>query len=282
MSEVQSDERRTDGEQTDEQRTDGVQTYEQQFDGQQMSDDIVGEKFPEYQETGFAIPDIEPEASFAENKEEIFRRNSIIAAEEKESPSYRVRYPDNIDAEEIFPGSRAVSVDKNTVQKSVLDKIKSFYAEDPRMKLITILCILAFMFFASAVIITSTRNSSDRTSINVRAFEKAEENARHAYNAASAGLTELAINGKVTDGNTFENKGTVFVFGSSETNVADYLGNYFTGYVYGSYNSEIFTVDYALWSSETIPDEYKRMLTTEEKEALAKQGIIIGCYPEID
>ncbi|MDE6764053.1 MAG: hypothetical protein K2J73_10305 [Oscillospiraceae bacterium] len=42
------------------------------------------------------------------------------------------------------------------------------------------------------------------------------------------------------------------------------------------------TVEYALWSAEPSPDEYKRVLTDSEQEALAKEGIIIGCYPLFD
>lgn len=246
-----------------------------------IDNDIVKVDLPEYEEDSFAIPDIESESSFSENKDEIYRRNRLMAAEENELPAYRVKYPDNIDAEEIYPQARTISAAVNEIpeQESVLDKIKHIFRTDPRIRMAAILVALT-LITASAVITKTVSQAGSVSSINAKAAEKAEETAKHAYNAASAGLVELAINDKLTDGSTFENKGTVFVFGSSEVNMADYLGNYFNGYVYGVYNKETYAVDYALWSAETIPDEYKRMLTSDEREALAKKGIIIGCYPD--
>ena len=246
--------------------------------------DVVEIDLPEYEEDHSAIPDVDAEASFAENKDEIFRRNTIIAAEEDELPAYRVKYPDKIDAEEIYPQNSLVHGDTKQGNESILDKIKSFYADDPRMKFISVLCALAFIFFASAVIITSTHNSGADagTSVNLKASEQADDTAKKAHVAASTVLTNLAITGTEIDGRTFENNGTVFIFGSNEVNAADYLGSYFTGYVYGVYDAEYGSVQYTLWSNEPIPDEYKRLLTAGEKADLAKQGIIIGCYPEID
>ncbi|MCH5193943.1 MAG: hypothetical protein J1F11_08285 [Oscillospiraceae bacterium] len=247
----------------------------------QSDNDIVKMELPAYEEDHSAIPDVEEEASFAENRDEIFRRNMMIAAEEDQLPAQRVKYPDNMDAEEIYPQGNVLSVHDVTEQEGVLSKIKHIFKTDPRMTMAAALFAIV-LITASAVITKTASPSGGAVAINTKAYEKAEDTAKSVYSAASAGLVELAINNKVTGGSTFENKGTVFVFGDSEVNTADYLGNYFTGYVYGTYNPETFAVDYALWSAETIPDEYKRLLTAEEREALAKQGIIIGCYPERD
>ena len=43
--------------------------------------DVMKIDLPAYQEDSFAIPDIEPENSFADNKEEIYRRNRLIVAD---------------------------------------------------------------------------------------------------------------------------------------------------------------------------------------------------------
>ncbi|MCH5193941.1 MAG: hypothetical protein J1F11_08275 [Oscillospiraceae bacterium] len=43
--------------------------------------DVLEIDLPAYEEDSFAVPDIEPESSFAENKEEIYRRNRLIAAD---------------------------------------------------------------------------------------------------------------------------------------------------------------------------------------------------------
>lgn len=45
--------------------------------------DVIEMDLPDYQEEHSAIPDVEDEISFAENKEEIYRRNRLIAAEEQ-------------------------------------------------------------------------------------------------------------------------------------------------------------------------------------------------------
>ncbi|MBD5139015.1 MAG: hypothetical protein HDT24_06885 [Ruminococcus sp.] len=45
--------------------------------------DIVEWDFPEYLEEHSAVPDVEDEVSFTEHKEEIYRRNRLIAAEEQ-------------------------------------------------------------------------------------------------------------------------------------------------------------------------------------------------------
>lgn len=45
--------------------------------------DVIEMDFPEYQEEYSAIPDVEIESSFTAHKEEIYRRNRLIAAEEQ-------------------------------------------------------------------------------------------------------------------------------------------------------------------------------------------------------
>ena len=82
-------------------------------------------------------------------------------------------------------------------------------------------------------------------------------------------------------GGAIEGSGTDFTVGGVKVDMSIYLGNDFTGYVYGYANEYTFAVEYILWSDQPIPDEYKRQLTDEEQEELNKKGITIGCYPHL-
>lgn len=48
---------------------------------EQFDNDVLEIELPAYQEDSFAIPDVPTESSFAENKEEIYRRNRLMAAD---------------------------------------------------------------------------------------------------------------------------------------------------------------------------------------------------------
>lgn len=64
-----------------------------------------------------------------------------------------------------------------------------------------------------------------------------------------------------------------------ERDLADYLGSKFYGYLYAEVEPDMYSVKYALWSEDPIPEEYRHQLTADEQDALAEDGIIIGCYP---
>lgn len=137
-----------DGEQLD--RQTGEQTAGGQPDTQ--SDDIVKEKLPEYREVSFAIPDIEPESSFAENKDEIFRRNMIIAAKEARPSVPRVKYPENFDAEEIFPQDKLRQSDLPGKKKTkhgffyrLLEMLMEHHRELRIIYLLTMVAIVTIM-----------------------------------------------------------------------------------------------------------------------------------------
>ena len=120
-----------------------------QSDDRQPMDDIVKEKLPEYQEVSFAIPDIEPESSFAENKDEIFRRNMIIAAKEARPSVPRVKYPENFDAEEIFPRDKLRQSDfpgKKKTKHGFFSKLLEMLMEHHReLKIIYLLTMVAIV-----------------------------------------------------------------------------------------------------------------------------------------
>lgn len=256
-----------------------------------QSEDIVELNLPDYIEEQNAVPDVEPESSFAEDREEIFRRNIELAARFGEASAYREEFPENPDAEEIYPQIRAVSEDNrpaplNASAKGVKAAGTGSRRKSKKLGRLERVCCTAVIAVAAiaaiAVIYNGSAAGNRNTSVNAAAVEKADEKAKTMHTAAAAGLAQLAVEGTQIDGYTFENSGTVFIFGDAEVNTADFLGNSFSGYVYGEFDSETYSSLYALWSAEPIPDEYRRVLTDSEQEALAKEGIIIGCYPAVD
>lgn len=228
--------------------------------------DIVKIDLPPYEEEQSPFPDVETEASFEENKEEIYRRNIELAAEDT-SPAYRVMYPDNIGAEEIYPQNR-ISAEKNTL--AINDAGKK--------KLITAALCAAIVIIVAVTGFALGRNEQ-ALDLNAAALSNADDKAKSMHTAASACIAEMYVEGVEISGHKFENSGTVFVFENCEKNMAELLGNSFSGYVYGVFAEETYFVEYTLWSAEPIPEEYRRKLTDSEQEALSKKGIIIGCYP---
>lgn len=260
------------------------------MDEKNQNGDVVELNLPDYTEEQNAVPDVETESSFAEDREEIFRRNIELAARLVETPAYREEFPENPDAEEIYPQIRVISEDNRpapingSAEIGKTDK-KSFRRKRKRLRRLERICgtaVVAVAAIAAIAVIYSGAAGNRNTSVNAAAVEKADEKAKTMYTAATVSIVQLAVDGTEIDGYSFENSGTVFVFGDTEINAADALGNNFSGYVYGEFDSESYSAEYALWSAEPIPDEYKRILTDSEQEALAKEGIIIGCFPTVE
>ncbi len=107
----------------------------------------------------------------------------------------------------------------------------------------------------------------------------ANANAKMCFTAAATAITQAAIDGTPLSGSELTGTGAAFDFGGTAIDVSDYLGTEFTGYIYGEFDPEDYVVNYIVWSEEPIPDEYKRALTSEEQEEIAKQDVNIGCYP---
>ncbi|MGN0599062.1 MAG: hypothetical protein ACI4JK_04130 [Oscillospiraceae bacterium] len=54
----------------------------------------------------------------------------------------------------------------------------------------------------------------------------------------------------------------------------------FDGYAYVEFDPVTYTVEYALWSPEQIPEKYKHKLSLAEEEQSEKDGTVVGCYPQ--
>ncbi len=134
----------------------------------------------------------------------------------------------------------------------------------------------------SAVFDEFAEDSAMGNYIKKSQISRAKMNAKQCYTAAVTVLTEAAIEGKELSGSILTGTGTNFDFDGTAIDVSDYLGTDFTGYIYGEFDPEAYTVMYVIRSEDPIPDEYKHPLTSQEMEELAKQGIYIGCYPECD
>lgn len=228
--------------------------------------DIVKIDLPPYKEEYSPFPDVEAEVPFEENKEEIYRRNIEIAAENT-APPRRLMYPENMGAEEIYPHKNIAAVGKSPIKIG-----------GGKKNLLTAAVCAAIVVVVAVTAFALGRNEQ-ALDINAAALSKADEKAKQIHTAASASIAQMYVEGIEVNGGKFENSGTVFIFGDTESNMAELLGNSFSGYVYGVFEYETYSVEYALWSAEPIPEEYRRKLTDSEQEALAKQGIIIGCYP---
>ncbi|MDE6595686.1 MAG: hypothetical protein K2K44_06735, partial [Oscillospiraceae bacterium] len=135
--------------------------------------DIVKIDLPPYEEEQSPFPDVETETSFEENKEEIYRRNIELAAENT-SPAYRVMYPDNMGAEEIYPQNR-VSAGNTALAKNDAGK----------KKLLTAALCAAIVIIVAVTGFALGRNDQ-ALDLNAAALSNADDKAKSMHTAASA------------------------------------------------------------------------------------------------
>ena len=116
-------------------------------------DDVTKMELPEYREDSFAIPDIEPEGSFAENKDDIFLRNMIIAAKEARPPVQKEDRPKKIDAEEFFARNDLMQSEKRS-RDGILSKLISILTEHSKeLKIIYLLAMVAIVTIMMVMLI---------------------------------------------------------------------------------------------------------------------------------
>lgn len=69
------------------------------------------------------------------------------------------------------------------------------------------------------------------------------------------------------------------LFGDFDPDLKSYLGESFKGYYYVYLNPETYSVYFALWSEQPIPDSCKYQFTDDEQKKLWAKDIKVGCYP---
>lgn len=106
----------------------------------------------------------------------------------------------------------------------------------------------------------------------------ANANAKTVYVAFSTALTEMAIEGVECE--DFEFNNTSVTSTGYDLNIAEYLGNDFTGYYYAYVNPFDYMVEYAIWSDSPI--EYPWQYSESDLEWLSEDGAQVGCYPLAD
>lgn len=104
--------------------------------------------------------------------------------------------------------------------------------------------------------------------------------AKMVHTSCMAYITQQYVDGNEISG-VIEGVGTDIAIGGTDADMVNYLGEDFTGYVYGYADGDSFAVEYVLWSADPIPEKYRYQLTDSEQESLADEGIIIGCYPAV-
>lgn len=107
-------------------------------------------------------------------------------------------------------------------------------------------------------------------------------NAKMVHTALSACATQAAImDVEINDSEITNNyDGDVdLLFGDYDPELVSYLGDSFKGYYYVYLNTDTYSVYFALWSEQPIPDSYKYQFTEQEQIKLWEDGVRIGCYP---
>ena len=112
---------------------------------ERCDNDVLEVELPAYQEDSFAVPDIEPEGSFAENKDDIFLRNMIIAAKEARPPVRREDAPRKIDAEEFFARNDLLHRDRRSERGFFSKLITAFTEHSRELKIIYLLAMVAIV-----------------------------------------------------------------------------------------------------------------------------------------
>lgn len=112
---------------------------------EQFDNDVVKMELPEYEESSFPFPDVRAESSFAENKDEIFRRNMIIAAKEAKLPVQREKFPENFGTEEIFPWDKQSPGDKRPEKIGIFRRAATILDNSQGLKIIYSMLLVTFV-----------------------------------------------------------------------------------------------------------------------------------------
>lgn len=108
--------------------------------------------------------------------------------------------------------------------------------------------------------------------------------AKQLHTAISASLTLAGIANIEIESSEIINKydGDIDLwFGDYDADLKAYLGEDYEGYYYVYINPDTYSVNFALWSEQPIPDSCKYQFTEQEQSKLWRDGVRIGCYPLI-
>ena len=102
--------------------------------------------------------------------------------------------------------------------------------------------------------------------------------AKTAYTAIATKLVQMEVDGEEIESEIVTGVGSIITIDGKDKDLTDYLlGN--EGYIYAEIKPYAYAINYALWSEEPIPEQYKHQLSYDDEEALMDEGIFIGCYP---
>lgn len=110
-------------------------------------------------------------------------------------------------------------------------------------------------------------------------MSSANANTKSVFTAVSTKLVQMDIDGEAVSSDVVTGVGSKITIDGKEYDMSDYLGEEFEGYYYIKIDPEKYYAEYAVWSVDPIPDEYKRQISRDEQESLADDDIFIGCYP---
>lgn len=120
------------------------------------------------------------------------------------------------------------------------------------------------------------------TKVQYEDMESSNAYAKQVHTALSACATLAAIDNITIGSSEITNNydGDLnLLFGDFDPDLKSYLGESFKGYYYVYLNPETYSVYFALWSEQPIPDSYKYQLTADEQKQMWANDIRIGCYP---
>ena len=135
---------------------------------EQFDNDVLEIELPAYQEDSFAIPDVPTESSFAENKEEIYRRNRLMAADmqiDVLAAEEETRAAKKAEFEDLYKES-AAAVNYNRSMKIIFSVLAVMLA--------AVIAVLAILFIQMRNSFTNVSVSADAEEVVAAAAESEE------------------------------------------------------------------------------------------------------------
>ena len=147
------------------------------MDREKFDNDSPEIKLPEYEESSFPFPDVPAGSSFEENKDDIYRRNMIIAAMEAKTPVLREKLPENFGTKEIFPWDKPGAGDKRPGRGGFFRRAASALDSRFDLKILYMLAMLAIVTLMMVMLILAfqIRGRSKKPALDITLPQAAEE-----------------------------------------------------------------------------------------------------------